>query len=933
MTKHLYLLLLFTLVQTSLWAQAVLLKGNVKDAKTGQILAGATINAESNGTYSDEKGDFVLSLENPTFPVSLTVSFIGYLDEKISVTSANEVLTISLKPTVLEGSEVVVTGSRVSETVQQSASSIQKVNLNAIKATASGDFYEGLASLKGVDMITSSLGFRAFNTRGFNTTSPVRVVQFIDGMDNQAPGLNFPVGNLVGATDLDLQSVEVITGPASALYGPNAFQGVISMTTKDPYLHKGLSIQLKGGNRNLRDGQLRYARTFGKKDQLAVKFSGSYMQVTDFAADDKNANLYGDVTTTVNLSEAVRALENGPDSNKYAPLLGYLDFYPQGFPGRIKITSPGYMESQMTNYKTNSLKLGGEVHYKIKEDLKLSAAYKYGKGTAVYQGTNRYSINNITFHQQKVELVGKYFTLRAYNTRENAGNSYDMVFTALNLSKIGIKNYAENYLKQYLETLVDLDSLDGNLNGADTWMVDSAHKAAALVAANNAYLQPGTKTFDSAYQAITSNANLTKGSKFTDASSFQHIEGQYNFHKIKWLDLIAGGNARFYNPQSFGTIFSDTLLNRADTLANGSADLKAKFRDLSVWEVGGYVQGTKTFMDNHLKITGSVRGDKNQNFKPQFSPRLSAVYIQGDHVFRVSAQSAFRIPTLQNQFILLTLATPASYDTAKSKTVDFTLMGNVNGFDNLYDLQSVKEFWSAYQQDPLNIQTNLLKPITLNPLKPEQVRTFEVGYRTSMNNTFFADAVFYYNSYKNFIGDIRVIQPLNNAKTNDDSGTDAILASKYRILQIPINSTNTINSLGATLGLSYYLDKGIMLTGNYSYAHFDSTQFDDDIIPGFNTPTHKVNLGVTGTKVWKGLGFSTNWRWQDAFNWQSPFGNGRISAYHTLDAQVNYQFEKLHSTLRVGGSNLLNIRYRTAFGSPLLGRLMYVSWTFEFDKI
>ena len=83
--------------------------------------------------------------------------------------------------------------------------------------------------------------------RGFNSNGNVRVVQLIDGMDNQAPGLNFSVGNIVGISELDLQSVDLLPGAASALYGPNAINGIILMDSKSPFLFQGLSAQVKTG--------------------------------------------------------------------------------------------------------------------------------------------------------------------------------------------------------------------------------------------------------------------------------------------------------------------------------------------------------------------------------------------------------------------------------------------------------------------------------------------------------------------------------------------------------------------------------------------------------------------------------------------------------------------------------------------------------------
>jgi iron complex outermembrane receptor protein len=91
------------------------------------------------------------------------------------------------------------------------------------KKRPSANFYDGLGSLKDVDLTTASLGFTVINTRGFNSTSPVRSLQIIDGVDNQSPGLNFSLGNFLGCSELDVKKVDLIVGASSAFYGPNAF--------------------------------------------------------------------------------------------------------------------------------------------------------------------------------------------------------------------------------------------------------------------------------------------------------------------------------------------------------------------------------------------------------------------------------------------------------------------------------------------------------------------------------------------------------------------------------------------------------------------------------------------------------------------------------------------------------------------------------------
>jgi iron complex outermembrane receptor protein len=910
--------------------KTVTFKGRILDSETNEALVGAQVQvkAKSAGAMSDESGNYSLAV---TFQgdeaVDIEVTYLGYSPQITKVTAKSSAqLSFSLRSTAVLGAEVVITGSRVAENILQSPVTIQKMGISEIQGAASGDFYQSIGNLAGVDITTSSIGFKTVNTRGFNTTSPVRSVQFIDGMDNQAPGLNFPVGNLVGANDLDLQSVELISGAASALYGPNAFQGVISMTTKDPYLYQGLSLQLKGGSldRDLFDGQFRYAHAFGAKQRFAIKVTGSGSKAGEWWATDSVANVYGDISTTQNLSSIVQQQQydqslSQEDRDKWIALNNYLDFNPVAYPGNVDITAPGYREIDLTKRFSHSIKFGAGLHYKLKDSLELSYDYKFGRGTAIYQGTNRYGINNILFQQHRLELKGKNGFVRAYTTLENAGDSYDIVFTAINISKAGVGNYVSEYLKQYFGTLDTLTN--GFYRDADPWMVDSA-KTAALADASDAWYQPGSTTYDSLFNAITTNPDLKEGSKFVDRSSLQHLEGQYNFN-LKPLDLMMGGNVRRYDPNSFGTIFRDTLLNVGDTLPNGQNDPDAKYADISQWEVGAYVQASKRLLDDRLKISGSLRFDKNQNFKPQVSPRLSAVYTFRTHNFRVAAQSAFRSPTLQNQYILLDLG-------------PITLSGNLDGWENLYTLASVEDFQdhydSTFEIDPTRLQT-----ITLAPLKQEQIKSLEVGYRTILGERLFIDLSGYYSIYSNFIGDVRVVNPLNGAVAGEESGENALLTNSssnqtYQVYQIPTNASENVTSYGGTLAMSYYFGKGISATANYTLSILDTAGVTDPIIPGFNTPKHKFNIGLTGRNVWKGLGFGANFKWVDNFYWQSSFGDGPVPSYSMLDAQVSYDVKTWKSVFRLGASNLLGNYHVEAYGSPTIGRIAYLSWTLDLKK-
>lgn len=937
MRKVFTLLTFFLIIATAALAQTKRISGVVKDKKSGESLISASviIKGTTTGVQTDPDGKFSIELDLSS-PKTLEVSYLGYQQFEVVVDGSVPNITIEMETINMVGQEVVISGSRVSETILESPATIQKLNAREISEVASGDFYGSLSTLKGVDVTTTSMGFQAINMRGFNTTAPVRIVQFIDGMDNQAPGLNFPVGNLVGANDLDLESIEVISGPASALYGPNAFQGVVSMRTKNPYDYPGLSVKIQGGTRNYIDGQFRFARAFGKEKRFALKVTGQYKRADDWIADDSVANRYGDIETDVDLSSIVEQAQDDPsytqeERDDFIALNNWLGLVsPNAYPGTINVQAPGYMENEIADNETFSGKASASLHYRFKHGIEANATYKFGIGTAVYQASNRYSINNIMFQQVKAEVTGRNWLFKAYSTFEDAGKSYDAVFTAINISKEGISDYVGEYLGAYFDTLkIMTEDFDDDATSEE---VAIAHQHAREVADANGWIAAGSTKFDSLRTAIINNADLQTGSKFTDRSNLQHVEGQYNFD-YPWLDILVGASFRRYDPQSFGTIFSDTLVNAADTMENGSADLSAEFVDLSVWEVGGFLQLSRKFFNDNLKVMASVRVDKHVNFPVQFSPRAAIMYNLKGHIFRVAAQSAFRTPTLQNQFIRLDVG-------------PLTIAGNLNGWDNLYTLNSVtmfNEFLDSVQTQGVwfdsvyDVAARKLQTYNAKKIRPEQVKTIELGYRGVFFKKLYVDATWYYNWYTDFIGEIRVVQP-KNAVAGEQSGVDQLLSytpsnESYTRYQIPVNATQQVRSTGATVGLAYYINDKYSATVNYTWAKLIDDDIDDNIIPGFNTPEHKINLGVKGRNIWKGLGFAANFQWVDSFYWQSTFGDGTVPSYSFLDLSISYDIPKWFTTLRVGGSNIYNMKRQEAYGSPKVGAMVYGSILFDIKKL
>lgn len=904
------LIILSVLFSQTVWAQSINLQGTVIDKETKEPLIGSSVQVKDTelGAVTDFDGNFSIIVNS--LPVTLTVSYVGYSSQDIEVNEAQDISLIALEEIVIVGQEIVVTGSRVSEKIIESPVTIKRINATQIANSASGNFYQSIGNLADVDITTASLGFQIINTRGFNTTAPVRMVQFVDGIDNQAPGLNFPVGNLVGASDIDLASIEMISGAASAMYGANAFQGVVSMISKDPFNYPGLQFKVKGGSRSLFDGQIRYANSFGKekgdKKTFGYKFTFSYMRAKDWLADHKEVNRYGNVDAELKMGDIVRSLQYSDDEEQatdFRKLNAYLDFYPSALPRTFTVTAPGYLESELSDNTTQSLKAGAGLYYNITPKMELSYLYKFGRGSAIYQGANRYNVKNILFQQHKLELQSDKFSLKAYTTLEDAGDAYDVVFTGIGLSRRGFENFASDYLSEYF------DYLKGKTNEFSDKPRERDVLDAREHAFNSAYqsgfLKPGTAEFKKTLKEVTSNPDLTEGSKFSDHSKIQHVEGQYNLNFKRVASFNFGASFRNYSPQSKGTIFRDTL--RAD----------GSYENLNTWETGGYIQGTLDVVKEKLKLIGSVRADKHMNFDLQWSPRVSAVFSHKNHTLRVSAQSAFRSPTLQNQYILLDLGV-------------MTIKGNLDGVPNSYTLESVEKYRDHYEST-LEVKPSLLKETSFKPLKQEQVKSIEGGYRGIIKNKLFIDFTAYFNLYSNFIGDVRLVSPKSPGVVGEETGSDQVLLGEFDAYQYSVNASQDVKTYGASLGLNYYFYRGLSAYANYTYSKIDAKKLTDPILPGYNTPRNKANIGLSGQRIVKGLGFNANLKWVESFFWESPFGDGKVPSYTTLDLSASYEFDKF-VTLQVGGSNITNNKHIEAFGSPMIGGMVYASLLFDLER-
>ncbi|MBK8723207.1 MAG: TonB-dependent receptor [Saprospiraceae bacterium] len=864
--QFIFSFLLF-LLSFSLFSQSKI-RGLVKDGSKNDALIGAAvvIKGTSTGVSTDFDGNFELNV--PSLPVTLVVSYIGYTSKDVAVSSTKELLSVFLEEENTTLVEVQVKGQRISEKQKESPLTVEALDLIAIKETPAANFYNGLGNLKGVDLTTASLGFTIINTRGFNSTSPVRSLQIIDGVDNQAPGLNFSLGNFLGSSELDVLKVDLIVGASSAFYGPNAFNGVISMETKNPFYQKGLSAMVKIGERQMFESAIRWADAIkNKKGQewFAYKLNFFALTANDWQADNTDPVL-GTKTGRNNPGRWDKVNTYGDEYNRTFDFSDFKKTDPLSLLGIFHRT--GYNEKDIVDYHTKNIKANAALHFRtnpsqVDNSPELILSSSFGNGTTVYQGDNRFSLKDILFFQNRIEFRKRdKFFLRAYSTNEDAGNSYDPYFTALLMQQKAKSN--------------------------DTWLGDY-------------FLTPGTPEFKTEFDRIrtmkSNKRDVNSGSRFYDKSALYHIHGEYKITP-KWTDQVTvGANLRLYRPNSAGTIFFDTS---GTTIKN--------------YEYGIYTGIEKKLLNNKIKLNGSLRMDKNQNFNYLFSPAASVVY-QPDKLnfLRFSFSSAIRNPTLTDQYLYLDVG-PA------------ILAGNLYGVKDLVSVESFSNYLNK-------LDRTLLDSFDINPIRPEKVKSFEVGYRTTLFDKIYMDASYYFSFYNDFIG-------YQIGITSDFDKTSG-LPKNVQPYRFASNSQNQVTTQGFSLGLNYYFAKYYQLSGNYSWNKLNKLSVDDPIIPAFNTPENKFNVGISardlviniGKSSIENIGFSVNYKWIQGFNYEgSPQFTGFVPTYDMVDAQINYKIIKLNTTIKLGASNLFDNKQFQTYGGPRIGRMGYLSLTYDFQK-
>ena len=936
------------------------ISGTVAD-NNGQPVPGASIVLDTtSGTVTDFDGNFTL-ITSQTPPFTITVSSVGLETKSVTVSSAAQALSITLGASSTELDEIVVSASRIAQRLFESPVTVEKFSTRDIQATPSADYFNGLANLKSVNVLEAGLVFSQISLRGFTDIYNEGLVTLVDGMNNQAPVFGFGVGNLIGLHDIDVQSVEILPGAASALYGADAYKGIVFINSKNPFDHEGLDISYRRGQTEQDAAGINMFEDFairmgGKiSDKLAIKATVSHKWGTEWAAEDYRH------TENRNIIEGYSP--NSPDYNAVNVEGEQALTSPQWFgaiaanpatpaalaPGLLQLSAlaPNYFDTtRTTGYKlvdligndTYNTKGNFSINYRPNSDTEISVQSLIGTGKApLYTGATVYSLDEVLVQQHKFELKSGGLKAKFFYTHEDAGNTSVSQLDAVNVANAqpgGLLNgWGGTYLQTYLggialsqgipasmALLGVMGQIQGHIQGVYGQVLAGARPAsdlttlsigdlfgdttpfhmAARAAANANMLMPGTAAFNEALAASRSNPlEIGRGSIVQDLSKIFNYEVDYDFgDKFDFGNLIVGASLRNYELATGGTLYTDY-------------DAPIEYS-----EYGAYAQLKSDLLDDKVSMTASVRYDKQTVLDDgNFTPRLGfLVNLSENQNLRITAQTGFRNPTNQDKFIGLNNGA-------------FFILGNergsVNRFNRTVSMRNGNPgtFTGNYvMENSLNQLDNSVAD--LNFAKAETVSTVELGYRyNSAGFTF--DISGYYNAYKDKIAGVYVYTPLIDATYTTSAA--AMAAGNFTEFQVDSNIDNDFSAYG----LSFEAIKTLTpsLTANLVYEYNDLDYTPDPIVEvnmSWNTPEHRVKAGLN-YRLDDIINISANGRYNSEYYYESSFFNTDVPENVVLDAKLSIALKNVNSILEIGGNNIGGENYIAIPGSGLVGTTYYAA--------
>ncbi len=880
-----------------------------------QPLYGATviIKGTNQGTVTDAKGQFSLNTQKD-FPIELDVSFVGFDNQSFTVNDSepqNFQLSFSNR-----FDEIIISASRKAEKLQEAPAAVSVIS--AKQLTESGGAISPIRALinsPGVELQQQTGQRINIALRGANGIFSTNVFPLLDYRSLITPGLEYFDSQNSPINPIDLERVEVVLGPGSALYGPDVTTGVIHFISKTPFKHPGTTAELIYGERNTFRLGLRHAGA-NEKETFGYKINLRYSSGKDFVLDPNNTE---DSQILDNFKTAINRADISAD-------------------GTVNTASPGTKLFDITQTQKEDYWAGlanASLYFRPKNGMEIVTAGGWNAGTAVLYNDlgEGQAFGNEYWAQARFSYNGWF--AQTYYIKNDGGNDDNPSY----LNRTGfITPLERTHYEAQLQYNFDWPSVFDS-----EWTTGVDYRSATADTQNHVY---GRNEADDDYRIL---GGYLQGKFKLDPKLDLFLAGRYDGYNFTDEKTFSPRAAFVFKPNSQHN-FRLTYNRAANPIAASDIYFDLPTQSFGIFDAWVYGAKTPYTFGQNPNITWLIPQVPNTPVAAGFPLAAAFAAVNQSVINGVVAQLqqdpqlAPLVPLAESVLNNPAIIPNGQFTPVDTLTTDGQPLAPVGGQGNLLSfltsyefgykgvignrfsygidvyyfrrkggatfrqitpVVNIKDLPENLGQSVQNSAEDLLEQGLVNlGNSPAEAAAIAQSLGSQLNTA-------YSQGGEGFLQSLSQAGLPFHGIVQIEENTAAIPRLTLGYLSIDENRVN--EDYGAEFNFKFFATDQVGFQGNYTWFAIDKDNPGDAAFP-----THKVRLGLNYNAK-NIFDANLNYQWDDAFTSNSAVFPGQVPAKNLIDLSLGFD---LNESLRfeLAAINLLNNRFRALPGFPRLGR-------------
>jgi outer membrane receptor for ferrienterochelin and colicins len=943
-------------------------KGKIVDKKTKEPLIGVNIFVETDklkGTVTDFDGNYELKANEGEV---IVFTYLGLKEEKLTINESRSFdLEMEEEGNIMD--EIVVSVGRKKEKALDAPASIVSVDAAAIKNKAGLGVTDYIKNSSGVQIMQTGVQGGQPSVRGFSGFFTSDVMSLTDNRVAKLPNTGLNMYQMMTTTDADIERIEILKGPAAALYGPNANQGVIHILTKSPLKYQEIKFWTTIGARvKIKDTLTDINRLNPKFDY--DKFTERMLFSAGFYVGDTIHSKNPNVKMGIKVSGQLFTGHDWRYSDLFDPA-SVIKFKASGDTiyyerpdGSYDPNGRGVAVENERDEKILNGQVDARYDIQIKEDFNIVLAGGVNVSNGIIPSpVGAMQNKNWTYSWAQARFTWKNLFVQAYMNGNNSRNTFFVPVGGRYVDKSHMYSVQAQHSSELFKKRVNLvygfdafftrPNTDGTLNGKyeDSDAIDEygvylqgdykLHPRFSVVVATRLdYNTAVKKLLFSPKVALVYKPGTGHNLRFTFNRAFKNPASAAYYVDVKQGEIPQGIEVRNIGTPNTGFNYSFN--------ANPNYGGEVLPQYLSPYGTSGQFHDVG---DASFNATG-------------WDGILTAIRGQ----FGLRADIEENSPILPIVNLVVNSIIPQTIPNDINQVVK-----NLNTGKQLFE--SNNDRWKKTQD--------------ISKLKATTTYTYELGYKGVIGKMFGLQVDVYRTDYKDYLAPVqlltpavmfddaqlmdylspRIIQNYNNlnplvqlamnafldqsakfgGNNNGTASDEFVSLIRQAVQNLPIGvitpkeaggpnmllvtrNIGDVSVYGVDFNSNLYLPKGISLSANYSFVDKDSVVVDSAPLGyvALNSPKHRVNAGVNYTAEKIGLNVGVKFKWAAGYPVLSGNFIGRQAATHDMDLDISYtpKFMKDHYNITVSLSNLYNRKQQYFIGAPVMGLMGICKMTY-----